>query len=294
MVAEPNLEQDTRREARRGPSRARVALRLCALFLVSGALFPLALTTRLAYALGARRRAIAWSAAVQALWARASLAAAGIALEVEGEVPPGAHLVCANHQSYVDVLVLAAGLPGRFVAMREIAGWPLLGWLAKSSGTIFVDRERQRDLLVVGPRLVETLAAGVSVLFFPEGKSGSGESLQPLRTPLFEAAVRAGVPCLPVAVRYSTPGIPWSTAWTVAWWGGMDLPRHIFRLLALPRIVARVSVAGPALCGADRKELAAAVACNLASAAPAVSLAPEPPDNPWSPEWRAAHADDGR
>ena len=125
MVAEPNLEQDTRREARRGPSRARVALRLCALFLVSGALFPLALTTRLAYALGARRRAIAWSAAVQALWARASLAAAGIALEVEGEVPPGAHLVCANHQSYVDVLVLAAGLPGRFVAMREIAGWPL-------------------------------------------------------------------------------------------------------------------------------------------------------------------------
>jgi 1-acyl-sn-glycerol-3-phosphate acyltransferase len=255
---------------------------MCALLLVAGAFFPLALGTRLLRALGGQRRAIAWAASLQGRWARASLAAAGIALRVEGELPSGAHLVCANHQGYVDVLVLAASVPGRFVAMREIAGWPLFGWLARSSGTIFLDRGRRRDLLIVGPRIEETLAAGVNVLFFPEGRSGSGEGLRPLRSPLFEAAVRAGAPCLPVALRYATPGVPWSTAWTVAWWGGMGLPRHIARLLALPRVEACLRVAGPAVSGWDRKELAAAVARSLAAAAPTASLSPEPPNNPFS------------
>ena len=62
----------------------------------------------------------------------------------------------------------------------------------------------------------------------------------------------------------------------------MSFPRHAARLLALPRIVARVRAAGPPEEGADRKALAARIGAGLAAALPGVSLAPEPPDNPWS------------
>ena len=280
-MGDEHLEAEGRGIGGRG-ARLRVARRLLGLCLVAGVLFVPALLTRAAQALGARRLALSSAAWLQTLWARASLRAMGVELDAGPGLPRGPYLVCANHQGYLDVLVLAACLPGRFVAMREIAGWPLLGWMARSSGTLFIDRQRGRDLLDVGPRLEETLAAGVNVLIFPEGRSGPGDRLLPLRSPLFEAAVRARVACLPVAVSYATPGIPWSTAWTVAWWGGMSFPRHAARLLALPRIVARVRAAGPPEEGADRKALAARIGAGLAGALPGVSLAPEPPDNPWS------------
>ena len=219
---------------------------------------------------------------LQAWWARASLRLFGVEVVVDGELPSGPHLVCANHRGYIDILVLASYLPGRFVAMRELAGWPLIGWMCWSSGTLFLDRASKRNLLEVGPRIRETLAAGSSVILFPEGGAGSGDRLRPLRSPLFEAAVREGMPVLPIALSYETPGIPWSTAWTVSWWGGMGLPRHLFRCLKLPRIRARLAIAGEPRLGTDRKRLTEAIAADLEGSLRPVDLYPEPPDNPWA------------
>ncbi len=260
---------------------ARALLRLAGVAAVTAAFFPPALLTRLASRLGARRLGMRAAARVQGLWSRSVLAVIGVRVEQSRSAPPDAHLVCANHQGYLDILVLGAFLPGRFVAMSEIAGWPVLGWLARSSGTIFLDRTRRRDLLRTAPLVEETLRSGVNVLFFPEGRSGPGDRLRPLRSPLFETAIASERPCLPVALTYRTPGVPWSTAWTVAWWGGMDLPRHVWRLLALPAIEVRVSLAESPLSGAERKELAHSVARFLQVAFPWADPGVGPPDNPW-------------
>ena len=53
----------------------------------------------------------------------------------------GASLVVANDMSWLDVLVLSAAAPVLPVANAEVAGWPLIGSLARRSGTIFIIRD---------------------------------------------------------------------------------------------------------------------------------------------------------
>src|SRR6185503_2039517 len=105
------------------------------------------------------RVALRFAAFTQWLWARALLAILGVELELVGDPPAGVFLVVANHLSYLDVPVLAALFPGRFVAKSEIAGWPVLGRLTSFVGTIFVTQRRTRDVLRVEHEMRRTLAA---------------------------------------------------------------------------------------------------------------------------------------
>ncbi len=180
----------------------------------------------------------------------------GIRVVVEGEAPTGRFLLTANHTSYVDIWVLASICPSIFVAKREIASWPLFGWIARWSGTLFVDRERAKDVVRVGREMAARLEAGIPVTLFPEGKASRGASVLPFQPPLLEPAARLGVPCYAAALTYDTPGTADAPAATVCWYDHGNFPRHVARLMALPRIVARVSIAAEPVVAADRKELA--------------------------------------
>ena len=85
----------------------------------------------------ARRRA---RNAVFRAWARVCLRVAGGRLRVEGPAPRAPFLLVCNHLGYVDVPVLAACTGAWFVAKMEIRGWPLVGVLCRSAGTLFIDR----------------------------------------------------------------------------------------------------------------------------------------------------------
>ena len=47
-------------------------------------------------------------------------------------------LIVANHVSWLDIFVINALHPCRFVAKAEIRSWPVLGWLAAAAGTVFM------------------------------------------------------------------------------------------------------------------------------------------------------------
>ena len=270
--------------------RSAVALaRLLLLFAVVGVVLPLAALFRLPGLVGGapgKRCSMRAGAYFQALWARASLRIMGVTLDVAGRPPAERHLIVANHTGYLDIFVLAALFPGRFVATHEIARWPLLGWMARSAGTLFVDRGRKRDVLAVGPELEATLAAGVSVVLFPEGSTGPGTEVRAFRTPLFEGAVRNAIPCLAVCLHYATPRDPWAPAWTVCWWGGMSLWLHLWRLLRLRGVRARVRWSPESVKGGDRKQLARELRGRLLERFTPIPLEPEPPDNPWAGQGR--------
>ena len=62
---------------------------------------------------------------------------------------PGA--IVANHSSWLDVFVLNAAQTVYFVAKAEVAGWPVIGWLARATGTVFIARKgteakKQQDI----------------------------------------------------------------------------------------------------------------------------------------------------
>lgn len=190
------------------------------------------------------------------LWARASCRILRIRCAVSGNVPDGPVLVAANHVSYLDILVLGSLYPSIFVAKREIAEWPIFGWMARRAGTLFVDRERARDVVRVGEQMASLLERGIPVTLFPEGTASDGKRILPFLPSLFEPAASRRTPCWGAIVTYATgdPAAPPSTA--VAWGDGTALSRHAKGVLALERIDASVRFAPSPVVSGDRKVLA--------------------------------------
>src|SRR3546814_3482867 len=63
------------------------------------------------------------------------------------------HLSVANHISWLDISIINACEPVRFVAKAEIRDWPLAGWLASAAGSFYLRRGKGD-----APRLVDRLA----------------------------------------------------------------------------------------------------------------------------------------
>lgn len=194
-------------------------------------------------------------------WFAALLRAFGITLQVTGDREftdvRGGALFVSNHVSWLDVVALNAVRPVRFLAKREIRTWPIVGQLAHSAGTVFVNRERLSELPKTVDRLAEVLRAGGQINVFPEGTTWCGQANGRWRPAAFQAAIDAAVPVVPVALRYRQPHGP-STA--VAFVGEMTLWDTLCRTLALRGLVIEVDIA--AVLSSDsvrtRRELAAA------------------------------------
>ncbi len=82
-------------------------------------------------------------------WCREVLDVLSIRLILRGETPPGrvsSVLFVANHVSWMDILVINACRRVRFVAKTEVRQWPLVGWMAARTGTLFLKRTSPHDL----------------------------------------------------------------------------------------------------------------------------------------------------
>jgi len=136
-------------------------------------------------------------------WSRQLLRIFGVSAE---QAPAGGGaangLWVANHVSWIDIFVINALFPSRFVAKSEVRGWPLVGVLCAWAGTIFVKRANPRDLRQTMAIMAGALGKGERIVVFPEGTSAAQGSLLPFRANLFEAAIEAGVTVQPVSIRY--------------------------------------------------------------------------------------------
>ncbi|GIJ23254.1 lysophospholipid acyltransferase family protein [Micromonospora lutea] len=217
-------------------------------------------------------------------WARATARACGVRLEVRGRLPRRRALVVANHVSWWDVLALLAVAPARLVAKHEVGRWPLIGLLARAAGTIFVDRSRPRELPAAVGRVAAALRAGRSVAVFPEGTTwcGAATSCRPktgFRPAMFQAAIDAGAPVVPLRIQYRC-GVTGATTTASAFVGDETLLRSVRRMLGVRELTVRVDVAAPLHPGrsADRRALArvAESVVHLVPSSPAVQAAPHP------------------
>jgi 1-acyl-sn-glycerol-3-phosphate acyltransferase len=186
-------------------------------------------------------------------WARVCARVVGLRIRTIGAIPPPGYVV-ANHCGYLDVLLIGSRLDACFVAKTEIAGWPVLGWLASGTGTIYIDRKAARDVLRVGERIREAADAGRHVVLFPEAGSSDGSAVLPFRSALLEVAAADGRPVYPLALGYSTPEGEPAARESVCWWGGASFGPHLWRLLGLRRIDGWIEFLEPVQ-GAARREL---------------------------------------
>jgi 1-acyl-sn-glycerol-3-phosphate acyltransferase len=139
------------------------------------------------------------------VWAPGLVYGAGGRLSVVGHerlVPGRGALYVANHSSWIDIPVLYMALPTapRFLAKRELAQVPFLGWYIRAMGMVFVDRRDARRASATVGRAARLLAAGESVMSFPEGTRSRDGRLGRFRSGGFGAALEAGADVVPVAI----------------------------------------------------------------------------------------------
>lgn len=176
----------------------------------------------------------AWSAGLMRIF--------GFRLRRFGTPLPGAALFVANHVCWTDIVLLHSQRMMGFVAKREISGWPLVGWLAARGETIFHQRGSTESLGGVLHEMLARLRAGRSVGVFPEGRTRDGSEVGPFHARIFLAAVEAGAPVQPVALRYGTRG---AAQTVVAFGPGESFFANFLRLLGEPTRDAEVHFLAP-------------------------------------------------
>ena len=215
----------------------------------------------------------------------------GIQCERVGATPSGPALIAGNHLSWLDIVAALATWQCTFVAKHEVRDWPVIGWLARSLGVVFVDRTRKRDLLRAIPALERALADGELVLLFPEGTTTAGDGILPFRSALFEAATRAGVPVYPLALSGHVTQRDDGSTPVICWLGEETLVANIKRLVAARGLGFSLCLGPPIATAVDRKQLAARTRDAVVRQFSPVrthALVPTPPHAP-ARAWSRAH-----
>lgn len=177
-----------------------------------------------------------------AIWSRILCRILGVHLIVTGSPQPGATLFVANHISWLDIFCIAAVCPAHFLAKREVARWPVFGWLSRRVGTAFIRRGGENGAGEAGAEITWRLRQGERMVIFPEGTSTSGEKVKRFYPRLFQAAIRARCPVQTIALRYPhAQGVhP-----TVPFVDDDEFLRHLWRLLGEPGIIVELTFGEP-------------------------------------------------
>jgi 1-acyl-sn-glycerol-3-phosphate acyltransferase len=206
-------------------------------------------------------------------WSARTLDALGITLEAHGGARAAPVLLAANHVSWLDILVINAIVPARFVSKADVRHWPVLGWMVACGGTLFIERERKRDALRVVHQLAAALRAGDTVAVFPEGTTSEGDRVLPFHANLLQAPIATQTPVQPIALRYSDASAAISRAAPYA--GDTTLAQTLWRIALAERLHARVLILPPqATRHLDRRALAERLQNEIVAALAA--LPPEP------------------
>lgn len=181
-------------------------------------------------------------------------------VEVTGDLAPAAMLV-ANHVSWLDVPVVGARGRIGFLSKAEVRGWPLVGWMARASGTLFIARGANETNELI-QRIGERVRSGAAVVVFPEGTTTDGCRVERFHPRLFAAAQIPGVKVQPVAIGYGAKVAPDPIAPFI---GADSLLPHLLRLIRHPGVRVRLHLLPP-IDGGDLSRRQLAEQCRAAIA----------------------------
>ncbi len=149
----------------------------------------------------------------------------------EGELSSKAPFLASNHISWVDIIVLGQFAPSHFVAKSDILAWPIIGYLAKQGGTIFVRRGDKQQAKGIAEEIVWLLKQGGTVIAFPEGTTTLGDVVLPFHASLFQAALLTRASVQPVALQYQG-----EAKYFAPFIGEDEFVPHLFKMLAMDKI----------------------------------------------------------
>ena len=117
----------------------------------------------------------------------------------------GSYVIVVNHASYIDSLVIAASLPGKFhvVSKAELSKGFLTRLPLERLNAEFVERFDAGKSVDDTQHLLNALKSGNQLLFFAEGTFTRVPGLGQFHLGAFKTAADAGAPVIPIAIRGS-------------------------------------------------------------------------------------------
>ena len=141
-------------------------------------------------------------------WARRLLAAAGARVTVEGleNLPEGTAVFVSNHQSYFDIPLALGylGDPKGLVSKKEIDRIPFIRQWMRELGCVFLDRENLRASVSALGDASDRVAAGYSMVVFPEGTRSETGEVGEFKAGAFKIAQKNKVPVVPFVLEGSS------------------------------------------------------------------------------------------
>ena len=170
------------------------------------------------------------------IWGRLGLFVTGLKIEVVGKHMKHGGALVANHVSWLDIFTLHSAARISFVSKAEVRDWPVIGFMARTTGTLFIER---RAALAKDHQLalLERLDRGDQLCFFPEGTSTDGCHVMDFKSTLFSVfhtpELIDHVWVQPATVTYFPPKGQSENFY--GWWGDMEFGPHIMMMLAYSR-----------------------------------------------------------
>lgn len=192
-------------------------------------------------------------------WSRAVCRVLGGSTIVAGRPPAAPFFLASNHLGYLDIVVLAQLLPAVFVAKADVRDWPLVGWLTRLADTLYVNRERSRDIPRANRAIADAIATGDSVVLFPEGTSSGSDLVLPIRPPLLQVAAQNGIGVSTAALYFVTRSGDPHAHGAICYYGNMTFVSHVWRLLHIRGFTVTIRFGERLHIAGDRKALAEAV-----------------------------------
>lgn len=206
-----------------------------------------------------------WTTFSLKIWGKLSCFILGIKVSVKGTAPVPPFFLVSNHLSYVDIMMLLSQVRGVFVAKNEVSNWPLFGFMTKTLGMIFINREKRTDVKRVNDLISKNITPNQGVLLFPESTTSEGTQILPFKSALLAYPATKNFAVHYATVYYETPKNEIHACDSVCWWGDIDFLTHFFRLLKLKRIYGTIHFGDFPVIENDRKLLATKLYQNVSS-----------------------------
>ncbi len=154
----------------------------------------------------------------------------------EGELPRDGALLISNHISWLDIIVIGQYLPVYFVAKSDISSWPIIGYLSRQGGTIFIRRGNKKSIKETTEKMIWVLKQNSNIVAFPEGTTTSGNEVLSFHASLFQPALLTKSVIQPVVIQYEG-----AAKHQAPFIGEDDFVRHLIKMLCLDKVEVRLS-----------------------------------------------------
>ncbi len=200
---------------------------------------------------------------------------AGIKIHVHGTLSSKRPLlVISNHISIFELATFPLAFGGSFVAKKEVEHWPLVGWVARKFGVVFVDRRPSHAIDALRTVQIQVQKVTYPMILFPEGTTTNGAYVKAFKSTLFNFVENSNVTVQPIAMHYRfRDGSPISDIDLANHYGYFDNAKQdmgpkcdrersafaqVFHIMVIGGFRVDITILPPPpLAGMDRKQIAA-------------------------------------